>query len=141
MRALLACLFTVCLFLGEAQADSFLCTGDKATGFTYSNVDKQWSAGIFDVSTKKYVIERNADLMGRIPRVITRLGEQDPMIYCDDDVGGKDTLLTCDDVTSQFYFSMKTMRYMLVHAEGSIVESEQQSIGRPFIEFGKCTFR
>ena len=112
MRASLACLLSVCLVCIEAKADSFLCTGDKASGFEYSDVDKEWSAEVFDASTNQYIIQRNTDVMGRIPRVIVRLGEHEPMIFCDDDVGGKDTLLICDDVTSQFYFSMKTMRYV-----------------------------
>lgn len=141
MRALRVCLFPVLLLLAEVQADSFLCTGDKATGFRSSDAGKQWSVRVFDASTNQYIIKKHTDVMGRIPRIIARSGEEEPMIFCDDDVGGEDTLLTCDDVTTQFYFSMKTMRYMLVHADGSAVESEQESIGMPFIETGKCTPR
>lgn len=138
MRALLLGVLSAWLAVSHAQIDSYLCTADQAAGFAMDTEKRRWRATNIDVGKNQYIIKKNADVMGRIPRTITRVGEQAPAVFCDDDVGGEDMFLECDDVTIQFYFSRKTMRYMLVYADGFAVESDQGDARMPYIEIGTC---
>ena len=63
MRALLGLVFFVVSVAAgaHAQADSYLCVAEKATGFKFDKATKAWEPSTFDVSPHKYIVARPKD--------------------------------------------------------------------------------
>jgi len=47
------------LFAAPCFGESYLCIGDKATGFIYYKESNKWDTAKFDVSNNKYLITKS----------------------------------------------------------------------------------
>ena len=49
--------FSVCLYSMNVSADTYLCIPDKATGFSFDNVQREWVETSF-IPTKKFLVKK-----------------------------------------------------------------------------------
>jgi len=139
MRALLGLVFIVFSVGAGAQDKSYLCMADQATGFRFDKTTKKWSAANFNVSNDKYIVARSKD--ASYTWVVTKVGDDQPLFYCKDDIGEVDQFLLCNLFDPSFHFDVKTLRFTAIRVHGYIVPSgngRNEGDAEPLMEIGKC---
>jgi hypothetical protein len=131
---LLAAWLTLLAPMAQAGAETFLCVGELATGFNWT--DAGWQVGEMDVAGRIFVVQPSAihdDYM------VTRIGDAAPSHYCP--VLRKpdgSMLLFCGGLGNGFSFSSKTLRFQENYGIG-YTNAGDSSANRPYLLIGKCT--
>ncbi len=139
MRALFGLVFVVFSVGVAAQDTSYLCMADQATGFRFDKTTKKWSAATFDVSSDKYIVARSKD--ESYTWVVTKVGDDQPLFYCKDNIGADDQILDCNLFDPSFHFDVRTLRFTAIRVQGYIVPSghgRNEGDAEPLMEIGTC---
>ncbi len=139
MRILLGLVFIVFSVAAGAQADSYFCVADMATGFSFDKTTKTWKQANFDVSDNKYLFARSKDENYKWD--VTKIGDKVPTSFCKNDLGGTELLLRCLGIMD-FYFSAKRLRFQVVYTYGYVIPDllgSKEGDNAPFITIGKCS--
>ena len=139
MRALLGLVFIVFSVGAGAQADSYLCIADQATGFKFNKTTKTWAPATFNVTDDKFVISRSKT--EKHVWKMTIVGEKQPYT-CRDQTPEYEDNLFCDVAFTKFQFSLESLRYMSVHPFGYVdpfTELFKEGGQTPYMQIGKCS--
>ena len=135
MRGLLGLVLFVFSVGAGAVADSYLCVADKATGFKLDKTTKIWRSTNFDVSDNKYIVAKSK--FEAFNWDVTTVGEKFPDYLCEDRI--IDQVFHCNDISTNFYFSTKTLRFMSVYVGDYVALLGGDGDSTPLIEIGKCS--
>ena len=127
------------VFASVAGANQWLCIGEYATGFSYSEASQQWQSTHFRGQSKYVIIEGNNP---KYPYEIKRLGEKFSLMRCDHAVN-KAGYLLCDGLSGQFRFNKDNLRFLITFIPGFYnvlpnTFSDEES-DTPSMEIGFCT--
>jgi hypothetical protein len=122
--------------------ESYLCTGDMATGFHYNKSSKRWEQTNFD--TRKYLVNKSA-VHGNAWEV-KEVGESNA-IYVSQHDFSFDGKLYCDSLTGtwgEFKMDRNNLRFLRIYSlgyyNGNPKDIDSEEVGdNPFIEIGKCS--
>lgn len=128
-----------------AFADQFLCVPDKATGFAYNRITKQWDTAT--LKTNQFLIAPAKNVGFKLGAyAVTDIGEKDNLPgYCEKDFN-EAGMLFCDTFGGEIKFNKSNRRflrvfyfaYYTVGIPGPDKETDEDS-GTPMLEIGKCT--
>jgi hypothetical protein len=130
------------LYPRPALSEQYLCVPDKATGFFYNNITKEWDYARFRTDTR-YIIAPAKD--GENAYAFTKVGEKDREGYCKKDFNDSGFLF-CNTLGGEVRFNRVNGRYMMVFsyayynvgAPGPIQETDEDS-GTPMLQIGKSS--
>lgn len=122
--------------------ETFLCVADKATGFFFDKVKKEWVSTNFRTSAKYLVTPSNQpDVSWEVKQV----GEKWAHATCARDFNSNGNLI-CEGFGTEFRFNRNSLRYMNVYLIGYWSDGNPKSgVGgeeggnTPSIEIGKCS--
>jgi hypothetical protein len=130
---LIACLSIACAS-ESARAESFLCVGQLATGFDWSN--RRWSVSRPDLTDKVFVVQPSGSIDDY---TVTRIGDREPRHYCPVQRRADSTLLLiCGGLANGFTFSSKTLRFQENYGIG-YTNGGDSNANTPYLVIGKCT--
>lgn len=129
----------VCLISRATLADeSYLCIGEHATGFSFNEKNKTWSAARF--KEDKWILKRSAD--PKYKWEVYGFGEDFPESGCEQDFNEAGNLF-CDGI-SQFRMNKEKLRFLYIFPFGYWSDTEKYKIlkegkNTPSMQIGKCS--
>ncbi|MGB3389201.1 MAG: hypothetical protein WBA88_14575 [Pseudaminobacter sp.] len=131
---LLAAWLTLLAPIAQAGAETFLCVGEHATGFGWS--ESGWQVSEISVAGSIFVVQPSGTLDDY---TVTRIGDPEPSHYCPvlrrPDAS---LLLLCGGLGNGFTFSSKTLRFQENYGIG-YTNAGDSNANRPYLLIGKCT--
>lgn len=148
--ALTAAIAASLLWASVAQAESYLCVSDMATGFSYDKAQEVWKETSFKAN-EKYLVVRPSDTERALVKgqpvewVVKAMGSDSIEATCEKDFGAAGTVM-CDGF-SLFRFSRLRGRFLRAHLYGYYAVDPNAAMGSysaegeltPLIEIGKCS--
>jgi Na+-translocating ferredoxin:NAD+ oxidoreductase RnfG subunit len=142
-KVIIVILAAICVLLSGIAytSEQYICTADKATGFSYNKSLKQWQSTHFKTDTK-YIISMS-DNKSLAEFVVRKVGDSEPTIYCKDSFN-EAGYLHCEDITT-FKFNRKNGRYISVNLLGyfnvipGLNKITDENSDTPYLEIGKCS--
>lgn len=130
---LLAAWLTLLAPMAQAGAETFLCVGERATGFDWTGAG--WQVGEVNASDRIFVVQPSSTLDDY---TVTRMGDAAPSHYCPV-LRRPDTslLLLCGGLGNGFTFSSKTLRFQENYGIG-YTNAGDSNANRPYLLIGKC---
>ena len=124
---------------GVALAEQYLCVVDKAVGFSYDKVTKEWNNTNFNANSKYLISEGDGSLKDAVWQ-ITEVGNSFPSIGCKRDFNDYGILL-CSDLISDFRFNKRNGRFLHTYPIGyyNVLPGEDEGTDTPSLEIGKCS--
>jgi hypothetical protein len=126
-----------------ANAESWLCIGDLATGFAFNKETRRWEITKFNTNDSRYIISSSQSKES--PYLVRNFGSDSsfPLAFCKDGFSA-DTFLRCRGLVTDFSFNVKTMRYSYSYNVGYInptpgVNDMKEGDDTPLIEIGRCS--
>jgi len=133
----------------STSAESFLCVADKATGFKFNEVHKNWEQATFNVSDMKYIIRNpSADdtLIGSAKNqafVGLEVGGKFPIIFCKDDFDSNGLLFCNYNISGEFRMNKNLGRFILYYQVGYVGDAinpgAKEKDNDPGIVIGRCS--
>lgn len=123
MRTLL---FSLCLIPIYANAQTYLCVSDKATGFRKES-NSVWTEAHF-ITESKYVLKWENSYW-----TWTQTGQKNGSMC----LSKREDVLSCDTGFSYLVFNKRLMRFIFTRPGGYALEALGNDT--PFVEIGKCT--
>jgi len=122
-----------------ASADPWLCAKEDATGFLFSN--GQWERSRFNVEDEKYILRKLKQgeyFFGarNYTYGLFVLGNETSGLPCDN--VSRPGLLICVDADSEFKFSTKSGRFLMMHT-GDYLDGEDDAGSAAFFSRGRCS--
>jgi hypothetical protein len=125
-----------------AGPETFLCVADKATGFSFNKVTKEWASTNFRASAKHLITRsKQTDVSWEVKEV----GDKSAYTICAKDFNSNGNLI-CQGFGNEFRFNRNSLRYMNVYLIGYWTDGNpRSSVGgeeggnTPSIEIGKCS--
>lgn len=131
--ASLTCIGLVVLPANAAETGRFVCRADQAIGFGLEA--ETWKAATPNVSDRMYVVSPMEVFDGRY--AVVRLGEKDPLYYCEPGGADQPKTLSCGMNKLEFVINIGTGRYQRSGIHGYIDDPVPPETG-PAIEIGRC---
>lgn len=131
--ACLACSVLIGLPASAVEAQRFICRADRAVGLGLEA--EALTVLTPNVSDQLYVVSPMEVFDGRY--AVMRLGEQDPLYYCDADGPDQPKMLSCGMNKLEFVINIATGRYQRLDSHGYIDDPVPPQTG-PGVEVGKC---
>ncbi len=126
-----------------ANAESWLCIGDLATGFTFNKVAKRWEIAKFNTSDSRYIISPSQ--AKDTPYIVRNFGSDSglPLAFCKDGFISE-AFLRCRGLGTDFAFNVKTLRYSYSYNVGYInptpgLNDMKEGDDTPLMEIGRCS--
>ncbi len=137
------------LIAGRADAETYLCVGEHASGFRFDPVTKEWKAAHFSAKNERYLIRKpNAQELNRNKDsffVVHKIDENIIVGNCKskDEYGS----IFCEKIGGYFRLNTSLGRYMSSYEFGYIDENIPSAFGMPRNEgantpsiiIGKCS--
>jgi hypothetical protein len=131
----------------SSDARSYLCIGERATGFAYDKRTKRWSPANF--TAHRYIVKKPVigpySPSGALNSAMAvyefgQVDETTPLEFCEKDFNEIGCLF-CSGWGDNFDFSRKTMKFIRSLAHGYIEPADQNIFegATPFIEIGSCS--
>jgi hypothetical protein len=116
----------------SANAKTYLCIADKATGFVKEG--NEWNTTHFRVDGK-YTLKREDAKSWRWTQIGEEFGDSCPVRR--DSKGKEKAVLSCDSFFYHLFFNQNTLRFMLARPAGYIYPKLDPDT--PVMEIGKCS--
>jgi len=136
------CLALLVLAAGPAQsadtASKYLCVPDKATGFRFDFVTKEWEQASF-VADAKWRVEPAPDARHPAAVAIFRVEPNLRTYQCDGGFTAGLGVLECSaSGLGEFNFNRKNLRYIR-SSMGGYYDGGDNNSNTPLIEIGRCS--
>ncbi len=136
-------LVTTCLLFAAAAhaGEQYLCTADRASGFSFNKVMKEWTHTTFKANSK-YVVSKPED--GSSAFVVREIGNPFVTAWCKDPFSEAEFLL-CEGIGGDFKFNRKNGRYIYAYLMGyfnvvpDVNKITDETSDTPYVEIGKCS--
>jgi hypothetical protein len=133
----------VCLISTAANADeSYLCIGEKATGFSFNEKTKEW--GISSFKVHKYIVKKDSPDKGQWK--VYRFGNNTPEVECGYGFIVDTTLICEAGVGVEFRMNKINNRFLYLYYLGYWTDYEKKAkemfgegMNTPYMEIGKCS--
>jgi hypothetical protein len=148
LRLLLCCLTALLLVPSFAKAadesaavESYLCTSDMATGFSFDKERRMWGNAAF-MDGRKYLVARSSENPSKWE--VKTIGQPEPSASCDDGFSG-DGLMMCRGAI-EFRMNRNSLRFIAAHLFGywtadipSPSGEFQEGKFTPYLLIGMCS--
>ncbi len=136
-------LATACLLLSDVAyaGEQYLCTADRASGFSFNKSSKEWEHTTFKANSK-YVISKPDD--GSSAFVVREIGQSFPTAWCKD-AFNQAGFLFCEGIGGDFKFNRRNGRFISAYLMGyfnvvpGVNEITDATSDTPYVEIGKCS--
>ena len=120
-----------------AAADSYICSPEKSTGFTFNKGNRQWDMARFAVEGKKYFVKNEKGSWQWLESEDT---DRSP-VRCSD-FNNYDSL-SCTGFY-EIVFNRKSLRFQKIYGEGYVTSPEaigtdKEGAATPYMEIGTCS--
>ena len=124
-----------------AGAESWVCVGDLATGFTYNKRAKHWATTAFTADRKYVISPVPKDPLNKAKYLVKVMGDDLGIAGCYDDFANWGQL-QCSG-TFEFIFNRRTGRFLAAHTLGYVTDTlperfAAQGEDEPLMEIGTC---
>jgi len=134
--------FLIFTLSSTTKADNFICLAEKASGFSYNSLSKEWVPSTFTTNAK-YVLSKDKSSSNMY--VVNKIGDDNNEFSCKDGINAAGFIF-CKTfgATAEFRMNINNLRfisgsilgYYNVTPKGNITD---ESSNTPFIEIGKCS--
>ena len=143
MKIIFAVVVLTLFLVTGANAQSYLCVTEQASGFKYDEELNKWKPANFDIKDK-YIISKPKSGVGapNSKWVVTNPETKTLIASCDADIDASNYLF-CTGSTGQFNFNSGNLRYLLTYSFGYFNSGRpnfpDSNSNTPYMEIGTCS--
>ena len=143
MKVIFAVVVMTLFMVTGANAQSYLCTSDQASGFKFDEKLEKWKPANFNINDK-YVISRPKAGEGdpNSKWIVTDAKDKSIVASCGAEIDSSNYLF-CTGSTGQFNFNSGNLRYILTYSFGYFNAGRpnfpDSTSNTPYMEIGTCS--